>query len=225
MSKSENSIDSKQPHFFLIGISVSIGLVITAFQWETPAKEHLEKEITKPYENIVYVQATRIKKPEQKLKEIEHPKKKEGKINIVKKDINVQKTTESIVLDTLSNAPDINPTEGIEPNFIDSTFNPYSLTKMAQFPGGEEAMKKFIVNNFNLNNKAKMSTNGGMLYVEFIIDKDGSVTNVHLLNSLSNEIDRIAVATIKSMPSWEPAEHKGFKVKMKYQIPINIKLQ
>ena len=119
----------------------------------------------------------------------------------------------------------INSRDESEPNFIDSTFNPYSLTKIAQFPGGEQAMTKFIVDNFKLNNRAKLSTNGGMLYVEFVIDKDGSVTNVHLLNSLSDEIDRVAIKTVKSMPAWEAAEFKGFKVKMKYRLPINVRLQ
>ncbi len=93
--------------------------------------------------------------------------------------------------------------------------------KMAQFPGSPEAMDLFIRKNLNYPANLKAAGVQGKVYVQFIVEKDGSITNISIRMSSKNaELDQEAINVIKKMPKWVPGSIKGKNVRVKQTIPI-----
>lgn len=94
---------------------------------------------------------------------------------------------------------------------------------MPQFPGGEEALRNFIMTSFRIPNA--MDESSVRLKVFFIVDENGRISNVEIpstvLPSLSGEAERV----VKSMPQWTPGKVGGRAVKVKYCLPIHIRIR
>lgn len=97
--------------------------------------------------------------------------------------------------------------------------------KEAEFPGGAAAMKKFLADNIEYPEIAMEMGDQGKVFVEFVVEKDGSITQIKILRGVSSEIDKEAKRVVRMMPSWEPAESKGESVRARCRIPINFILQ
>lgn len=94
--------------------------------------------------------------------------------------------------------------------------------KMAQFPGGADAMEQFIRNNLSYPENLKNAGVKGKVYVQFVVEKDGSITNVKVRRSSRNDVlDQEAVKVVKKMPNWEPGSVRGKKVRVKQTVPIS----
>ena len=104
----------------------------------------------------------------------------------------------------------------------DTVFN--IVEEMPKFPGGDEAMFKFIAENVKYPEKAKDENISGRVFISFVIEKDGSVSNVKVLRGIGGGCDEEAARVISSMPKWKPGKQKGEFVRVSYQIPIMFKL-
>lgn len=91
----------------------------------------------------------------------------------------------------------------------------------AQFPGGAAAMKQYLAENINYPEMAIEMGDQGKVFVEFVVNADGSLQDVKILKGVSKEIDREAKRVVKSMPKWTPAEQKGESVRARCRIPIS----
>ena len=97
----------------------------------------------------------------------------------------------------------------------------YSLVEeAAQFPGGQEEMMKFIQDNRQYPDEAKSQNLHGRVIVSFIVEKDGSLSNVKVMRSLGSGCDEEAVRVINSMPKWKPGKNSGKEVRTKMLVPI-----
>ncbi|MBR0452890.1 MAG: TonB family protein [Bacteroidales bacterium] len=98
------------------------------------------------------------------------------------------------------------------------------VEEMPQFPGGNEAMIKFIAENLIYPKTAMDKGEQGRVILSFVIDKRGKVGDVKLIRSVSPELDAEAVRVIQAMPDWIPGKQKGKAVNVRYTIPIVFKL-
>lgn len=98
------------------------------------------------------------------------------------------------------------------------------VDEMPEFPGGVEAMMKYMAENVKYPEKAKDEEISGRVFISFVIEKDGSVSNVKVLRGIGGGCDEEAVRVISSMPKWKPGKQKGEAVRVSYQIPIMFKL-
>ena len=98
------------------------------------------------------------------------------------------------------------------------------IEQMPEFPGGAEAMMKFIAGNIKYPEAAIDKNIEGRVFVSFVIEKDGSVSNVKVLRGIGGGCDEEAARVISSMPKWKPGKQKGEFVRVSYQIPIMFKL-
>ena len=96
--------------------------------------------------------------------------------------------------------------------------------EMPEFPGGVEALMDFVGKNVKYPEEAKEKEISGRVFVSFVIEKDGSVSNVKVLRGIGGGCDEEAIRVIKAMPKWTPGKQKGKPVRVNYQIPINFKL-
>ncbi len=90
----------------------------------------------------------------------------------------------------------------------------------AEFPGGAKGMKKWISDNIEYPQIAIENDIEGKVYVVFVIQADGKITNVYIERSVSYELDAVAVQTIRKMPRWTPAKKNGKKVRSRARLPI-----
>lgn len=99
------------------------------------------------------------------------------------------------------------------------------VDKMPEFPGGSEAMIKFLSENLRWPKELEGCGIQGRPILQFIIEKDGSLTSVVVVRGVDPLLDKEAVRVIKLMPKWIPGEHKGKKVRVKYTLPVSFRLE
>ena len=93
-----------------------------------------------------------------------------------------------------------------------------------EFPGGVEALYKFISKNVVYPKKALKDGIEGKVVVEFVIEANGSVTNVKVFKSVNPDLDKEAVRVVSMMPKWKPGSLGGKNVRSRFRIPINFQL-
>ena len=95
---------------------------------------------------------------------------------------------------------------------------------MPEYPGGTNAMFDFIRKNVKYPESAKEKGIEGRVYVNFVIDKDGSISDIKVLRGLCKEIDEEAVRVVKAMPKWNPGMQDGEPVRVQYMLPFYFKI-
>ena len=99
------------------------------------------------------------------------------------------------------------------------------VEQMPEFPGGEAELIHYISKNIHYPQEAKEKGIQGRVFIGFVIEKDGSVSNVRNLRGVDSELDAEAMRVVESMPKWKPGMHNGEFVRVSYQIPIHFKLE
>lgn len=94
-----------------------------------------------------------------------------------------------------------------------------------EFPGGAEAMYKYLAQNIKYPQLARENNITGRVYLQFVVEKDGSVTNVKVMRDIGGGCGAEAVRVVKSMPKWTPGKQRGKAVRVYYQIPVNFSLR
>ena len=95
---------------------------------------------------------------------------------------------------------------------------------MPQFPGGQIAMLKYIMENIKYPKQIMEEGIQGRVTVSFIVEKDGRVSNVRLLRSVQSALDKEAIRVVKSMPKWTPGKQNGKPVRVRFNLPVMFKL-
>jgi len=99
------------------------------------------------------------------------------------------------------------------------------MDKWPEFPGGKEALFQFLSENVKYPSEAQKKGVQGKALVEFVIDKDGTITDIQIERSSGDHwLDREAIRVVHSMPNWKPGEKDGKVVRVRYHVPINFAL-
>jgi len=98
------------------------------------------------------------------------------------------------------------------------------VDEMPEFPGGQNAMLQFISKNIQYPKFAKERGIQGRVVVKFVVQKDGSISNVEVMRSVDEHLDAEVVRLVKSMPNWKPGKHNGEVVNVQYVLPVVFKL-
>jgi len=99
------------------------------------------------------------------------------------------------------------------------------VEEMPEFIGGTDELYKFLGSNIKYPEKAKADGIHGKVYVNFIVEKDGKVTNVNVLRGIGGGCDEESVRVLNSMPNWIPGKQRGENVRVSYNLPIKFALQ
>jgi TonB family protein len=95
---------------------------------------------------------------------------------------------------------------------------------MPSYPGGQEALIKYIVENVKYPAEAKSKGIQGTVFVQFVVEIDGAVTNVKVLRGIGYGCDEEALRVVSAMPKWTPGKQKGNAVRVQFNLPINFAL-
>ncbi|MBR5919353.1 MAG: energy transducer TonB [Prevotella sp.] len=99
------------------------------------------------------------------------------------------------------------------------------VEQMPQFPGGDAALMQYLSNNIKYPVVAQENGVQGRVVVSFVVEKDGSITDVKVVRSVDPSLDKEAQRVVKSMPKWIPGKQNGSAVRVKYNVPVSFKLQ
>ena len=94
-----------------------------------------------------------------------------------------------------------------------------------QFPGGEQALYDFLAKNISYPKTAKDSNIQGNVYVQFVVEKDGTITNPKVLRDIGGGCGEEALRVVRMMPKWKTGMHKGKAVRVQYTLPFHFRLE
>jgi TonB family protein len=98
------------------------------------------------------------------------------------------------------------------------------VEKMPEYPGGDDARVKFMVENIKYPEEARKNGVQGTVYVTFIVEKDGKVSNIKIIRGIGGGCDEEAVRVISLMPSWKPGFQRGKPVRVQFNMPVKFAL-
>ena len=99
------------------------------------------------------------------------------------------------------------------------------VEEMPEFPGGVDAMMEYLQKELRYPESAKEKGIQGRVTVQFLIDKEGNVTNSKVTRSVDKDMDTEAIRLVKAMPKWKPGMQKGKAVAVKYTVPVVFRLE
>ena len=95
-----------------------------------------------------------------------------------------------------------------------------TVEQMPEYPGGMQAMIEFLQTNMKYPEDAAKQKVEGRVMVQFVVETDGSVTDVHVAKQVFPSLDAEAIRVVQAMPKWTPGKEKGRVVRVKYNLPI-----
>lgn len=221
--KSEKaSLENKRTIFLEIGFVITLAVVFVAMEWKSYDKQEydlVQREVDNTPEEIIPITEQKVKPPPPK------PPPSVTIINVVEDDVEVEDEIEiDVDMDDDTEMEEYIPIiEEEEEIFEEEIF--LVVEEMPSFPGGEAAMYKYIGKNIEYPRMAKESGISGRVFVTFVVEKDGAVTDVQILRGIGGGCDEEAVRVIKSMPNWKPGKQRGKAVRVQYRMPIKFTLQ
>ncbi len=103
----------------------------------------------------------------------------------------------------------------------DSDNSVYAMVdEMAQFPGGQAEMLKYLQENLQYPEAAKANNVHGRVFVKFVVERDGSLSDIQIFRGLGSGCDEEAIRLIQSMPKWQPGKNKGKEVRTSKTVPV-----
>jgi protein TonB len=99
------------------------------------------------------------------------------------------------------------------------------VEQLPEFPGGDVARQKFLIDNVKYPKTAKIAGLQGTVIITFIIEPDGSVSNCEVQRSVHPVLDEEALRVCKMMPNWKPGIQRGKPVRVQYRMPITFSLE
>lgn len=94
-----------------------------------------------------------------------------------------------------------------------------------EFPGGMEALYKYLGESIKYPQVAKESNITGKVYVTFVVEKDGSIANPRVLRDIGGGCGQEAIRVVKAMPKWKPGKQRGKAVRVQFNLPVSFNLQ
>lgn len=174
-----------------------------------------------PLKNVIKFTAPVIK-PDEQVADEEEPKTQQevqdSKAAIGT--INYDKGTD----DPTAEMPDVMPTS--DQQIVEEKIEPFLVVEqMPDFPGGESELYKYLQQNIKYPPMARESGITGTVYVRFIVDKRGNISNVTLLRGIGGGCDEEAIRVVSGMPAWNPGKQNGMAVPVYFTLPVKFILR
>lgn len=216
-------LEGKKTYFFEIGLVVALGILFYAFEWKSEATKTKDSDLTAQMqieEEIIPVTQQNTPPP---LPPPAAPKLTDL-INIVEDDQEVDDDLE------ISDAEDERANTVVDVTAFDD-FKPEDtgeqeifqvVETMPEFPGGSPTA--WINKNIKYPVLAQENGISGKVYISFVIEKDGSISDVKVARGQDASLDKEALRVVNSMPKWKPGKQRGKPVRVAYTLPINFQL-
>lgn len=216
----EADLSKKTGLYFNIGLVVTMLLVITAFEWRFYDDDSLVNigEVESTFEDIMDIPPTeqppppppKIQQPE--VIEVPDEEEIEEEIDF---NLDVEVTEETVIEEIVfEDAPEEEVAEEI-----------FTIVEDQPQPkGGMSAFYQYVQKELNYPSQARRMGIEGKVYVQFVVDTDGTITEVEAIKGIGAGCDEEAVRVIKNAPKWNPGKQRGRAVKVRMVLPITFRL-
>ena len=221
--KSEKAdLENKKAIFFQIGLVVTLGLTLLAFEWKSydkVANDKNSRQAAEVLEEVVMQTQQNTPPPppppQQQttvLEIVENDAKIENEVSI-----NAESDQKTVVEEY--KAPTV-----VEEKEVEETEIFTVVEENPGFPGGDEARIQYLQSNMKYPTMARESGIQGKVYVTFVVEKNGNVTDVKILRGIGGGCDEEAIRVVKAMPKWTPGKQRGKAVRVQFNLPIQFTL-
>jgi periplasmic protein TonB len=217
-------LESKRIIFTEIGLIIGLALMLVAFEWKTYDKttvEVIQRQAEDVTEEIIPITEQKIKPPPPA------PVQQVVKINIVEDDVQVDDDINiDVEADQNTEVQEyVAPVKVEEEESAEEAQIFMVVESMPEYPGGEPALYQFLSENIKYPQMAKESGIQGRVFVTFVVERDGRVTDVRVLRGIGGGCDEEAIRVVQSMPKWTPGKQRGKSVRVQYNLPVKFTLQ
>ena len=218
-------LESKKLTFTLIGLVVTLCVVWRVFEYKSYDKQSLEG--LQVAVEVIEEEMVEITKQEQPKVQPPQPKPQVTQIEVVEDDVEVEDEIEinaevdqnEVIEEYEFTPPEIEEEEIVEAEIFKV------VEEMPEFPGGAAKLMEYIQKNIKYPMMARESDIQGRVFVNFVVEPDGSISNVTVMRGIGGGCDEEAVRVVNSMPNWKPGKQRGSAVRCAYTVPIIFKLQ
>ena len=217
------AIENQRGSLLLMGVVVALVFMFVSFEWTQHDVRLAASLVNDPIFEEVLVPITY---PEEKLEPPPPPEVKASELIEIVTD--EQEVTEAVA--TVSEdqgqpyeivwVPPVVETEKVDEDVIH-----VSVEFMPEFPGGTAALMKYLGANIKYPTISQEMGSAGKVIVQFVVDKDGTITDPTVVRGVDAYLDKEAIRVISSMPKWKPGVQNGKKVRVKYTVPVVFRLQ
>ena len=218
-------LESKKLTFALIGLVVTLFIVWRVFEYKSYDKQIVD-DLQKTVE-VIEEEMVEITKQEQPKPQPPAPKPQVTQIEIVDNEEEIEEEIEidaEVSQDEVLEEYDFTPPEIEEEEIVEAEIFKV-VEEMPEFPGGAAKMMEFIQKNIKYPMMARESDIPGRVFVTFVVEPDGTITNVTVMRGIGGGCDEEALRVVQSMPNWKPGKQRGSAVRCSFTVPIIFKLQ
>ena len=218
------NLENKKLTFTLIGLVLALFIVWRVFEHRSYDKQTVDT-FTRQIE-VIEEEMVEITKQEQPKPQVQAPKPQVTQIQVVENDeetqdieIDAEVAQDEVIEEYVYEAPEIEEEEIQEEEVF------LSVEENPEFPGGPAKLLEYVQKNLKYPMMARESDIQGRVFVGFVVEKDGSISNVRVLRGIGGGCDEEAVRVVQSLPKFKPGKQRGNPVRVQYTLPIVFKLQ
>ncbi len=217
-------LEKQRGVFFQIGLLAAVGIVFVMFGWTSSEKD--DEDLSKKNEVVIeedVIPITRQNEPPPPPPPPEPPQVTE-ELEIVEDDKEVEEF--EVIDNSLIEEKDEVELIIEEEETIDEDQVFVIVEDMPSFQGkGKEGFRKWIARNMEYPELAREMGISGTVYVQFVVDQNGGVSDVQVVRGVDKSLDREALRVVTNSPKWNPGKQRGKPVKVKFVFPIRFVLQ
>ena len=214
-------LENKKTLFFQIGLILALLFVFGAFEYKSYDKQTIDlsaRAVDDTPEEIIPITEQKVKPPPPP------PPKQVTQIKIVDDDVEVDDDLDiDVEADDDTEVEEYIPPEEDEEIMETEIFT--VVESMPEFPGGMGELMKFLAQNIKYPPLAKESGIQGRVFINFVVEPTGAISNVKILRGIGGGCDEEAVRVVESMPKWKPGKQRGKNVRVSYNLPVKFTLQ
>ena len=217
------NLENKKLMFIQIGLIISLAVAWSVFEMKSYDKREIDESLLRQTELLDEEMVEITKQEEPKPQPVEMPKQTtqleivEDDVEVDDIEINAEMDQNEVVEEYV--APEIEEEEVVEQEIFQI------VEEMPSFPGGEAKLLEYVAKNVKYPQIARESGIKGRVFISFVVEPDGSVSNVKVLRGIGGGCDEEAMRVVKSMPKWKPGKQRGKAVRVSYMLPVNFQLQ
>ncbi len=219
------NIENQKDMAFLMGLVIALAGVFVAFEWSSEIAA-VDKNVV--VQDVIAEEEIEITRRDPTPPPPPPPPEPEAPeiIEVVEEkvethfNINIEDDQSKAQIQTFIPPPPPKPKEeeATEEIFV-------VVEEQPEFPGGQAALMKFLSDNIRYPVIAQENGIQGRVICSFVVEKDGSITDVQVVRGVDPSLDKEAVRVIQSMPKWKPGKQRGKAVRVRFTLPIVFRLQ
>ncbi|MFA7082779.1 MAG: energy transducer TonB [Bacteroidales bacterium] len=221
------NLENKKALFIQFGLIIALSVIIFAFEYKTYDKSEstmIQREAIQEVEEVVM--ATQEEAPPPPPEDV--PQAETTEFEIVEDNKTIEREFNISSFQQTSNvSASVSKVEiKVEEEEVQEEKTIFTVVEQeATFPGGNEKLNEYLAKSIKYPQQAKETGTRGKVMLTFVIERDGSITDIKVLRDIGSGCGEEARRVVKEMPKWQPAKQRGKAVRQQFVLPVSFNLQ